>query len=307
MPTIAEPAPNYVEHLGDNEYVIGGSKVSKQFRKKAIYIKSNTVADINAGISRALLEAQNNHDKQYLATPIGLRNGDNSQKDIALLFEPLLFLPNVRLPKNYIWEIVNKAHYDSSFESHFTADQRSALRQKWYDLNKDIIRENYSNLFGIFDEEKMNFSNELVDLITSSEAGICDNGDSLNQIRCVLECVFERMIQMQLLSEKCRGSNSECGKSIQDNKKIPAYIRNYIYAIIGVVNSGSHAWLSSNNLQCNREANNEQNQSFIRYRNAVNSGELPYLTRSLVFMLLCVIDWCVGEMRNKGMVLEVSF
>ena len=300
MPTIAEPAPNYVEHLGDNEYVIGGYKVSRKFGRKAIYIKTDTIANINAGISRALLEAQNNHDKQYLATRIGLRNGDNSQKDIALLFEPLLFLSNVHLPENYIREIVNKAHYDPSFRSHFNADQRSALRQKWYDLNKDIIRENYSNLFGIFDEEKMNFSNELVDLITSSEAGICDKGDSLNQIRCVLECVFERMIQMQLLSEKCRGSDSECGKSIQDNKKIPAYIRNYIYAIIGVVNSGSHAWLCLNNQQCKSETNNEQNQSFIRYRNAVNSGELPYLTRSLVFMLLCVIDWCVGEMRRNG-------
>ena len=264
MPTIAEPAPNYVEHLGDNEYVIGGSKVSKQFRKKAIYIKSNTVADINAGIRNVEMIAKENSIKQYYVTHIGISKGDNSQNDIALLFEPLLFLPNVHLPEDYIWEIVNKAHSELAFASRFTADQRSALRQKWYDLNKDIIRENYSNLFGIFDEEKMNFSNELVDLITSSEAGICDNGDSLNQIRCVLECVFERMIQMQLLSEKCRGSNSECGKSIQDNKKIPAYIRNYIYAIIGVVNSGSHAWLSSNNLQCNREANNEQNQSFIR-------------------------------------------
>lgn len=199
---------------------------------------------------------------------------------------------------------MNKAHSELAFAFRFTADQRSALRQKWYDLNKDIIRENYSNLFVIFDEEKMNFSKDLVDLITSSEAGICDKGDSLNQIRCVLECVFERMIQIQLLSEQCRGSDSECGKRIKENKKIPAYIRNYIYAIIGVVNSGSHAWLSSNNLQCNREANNEQNQSFIRYRNAVNSGELPYLTRSLVLMLLCVIDWCVGEMRNKGLVSE---
>ena len=304
MPTIAEPAPNYVEHLGDNEYVIGGNAVSKQFRKKAIPIKTDTIANINAGISRALREAQNNHDKQYLATRIGLRNGDNSQKDIALLFEPLLFLSNVHLPENYIREIVNKAHYEPSFRSHFNADQRSALRQKWYDLNKDIIRENYSNLFGIFDEEKMNFSNELVDLITSSEAGICDKGDSLNQIRCVLECVFERMIQMQLLSEKCRGSDSECGKSIKDNRKIPAYIRNYIYAIIGVVNSGSHAWLCLNNQQCKSETNNEQNQSFIIYRNAVNSGELPYLTRSLVFMLLCVIDWCVGELRKKGKISE---
>ena len=109
---------------------------------------------------------------------------------------------------------------------------------------------------------------------------------------------------MQLLSEKCHGSDSECGKSIKYSKKIPAYIRNYIYAIIGVVNSGSHAWLCLNNQQCKSETNNEQNQSFIRYRNAVNSGELPYLTRSLVFMLLCVIDWCVGELRKKGKISE---
>lgn len=39
MPTIAEPAPNYVEHLGDNEYVIGGYAVFKQFGEKAIRIK----------------------------------------------------------------------------------------------------------------------------------------------------------------------------------------------------------------------------------------------------------------------------
>ena len=81
MPTIAEPAPNYVEHLGDNEYVIGGYKVSRKFGRKAIYIKTDTIANINAGISRALLEAQNNHDKLYLATPIGLRNGDNSLRN----------------------------------------------------------------------------------------------------------------------------------------------------------------------------------------------------------------------------------
>ena len=304
MPTIAEPAPNYVEHLGDNEYVIGGSKVSKQVRKKAIYIKSNTVADINAGIRNVEMIAKENSIKQYYVTHIGISKGDNSQNDIALLFEPLLFLPNVHLPEDYIWEIVNKAHSELAFASRFTADQRSALRQKWYDLNKDIIREHYSNLFVIFDEEKMNFSKDLVDLITSSEAGICNNGESLNQIRCILECVFVRMIQMQLLSEKCCGSDSECGKSIKNNIKIPAYIRNYIYAIIGVVNSGSHAWLCSNIQQGKSETNNEQNQSFIRYRNAVNSGELPYLTRSLVFMLLCVIDWCVGELRKKGKISE---
>lgn len=304
MPTIAEPAPNYIEHLEDNEYVIGGNAVSKQFRKKAIPIKTDTIANINAGISRALREAQNNHDKQYLVTRIGLRNGDNSQKDIALLFEPLLFLPNVRLPKNYIWEIVNKAHYDTSFASHFTPDQHSALRQKWYDLNKESIRKDYSNLFVIFDEENMNFSKDLVDLITSSEAGICDKGDSLNQIRCVLECVFERMIDIGLLSAEYRGSDSECGKRITENKKIPAYIRNYIYAIIGVVNSGSHAWLCSNIQHGNGETDNGHYQTFIRYRNAVNSGELPYLTRSLVFMLLCVIDWFVEELRKKGKISE---
>ena len=78
MPTIAEPAPNYVEHLGDNEYVIGGSKVSKQFRKKAIYIKSNTVADINAGIRNVEMIAKENSIKQYYVTHIGISKGDKT-------------------------------------------------------------------------------------------------------------------------------------------------------------------------------------------------------------------------------------
>ena len=89
MPTIAEPAPNYVEHLGDNEYVIGGYKVSRKFGRKAIYIKSNTVADINAGIRNVEMIAKENSIKQYYVTHIGISKGDNSQNDIALLFEPL--------------------------------------------------------------------------------------------------------------------------------------------------------------------------------------------------------------------------
>ena len=37
---------------------------------------------------------------------------------------------------------------------------------------------------------------------------------------------------------------------------------------------------------------------------AVNNGELPYHIRSLVFMLLCVIHWCIGEMEKKGIISE---
>ena len=304
--TIAAPAPKCVDRLKDNEYVIGGYTVRRNFGKRAIYINTAEIASINKGVRYAADRARENNDKQYYVTRIGLRRGNNSQHDIALLFTPLIFLPNVHLPEDYIWEIVNEAHYNQAFASQFNHDQQSALREKWYGLRKKDITTDYSNLFGIFDGRGTNFGNDLVALIAASEAGFSTNGEALNQIRCVLECVFERMIQMGLLSEECRGSDSDCGKRISKDKdkNIPAYVRNYIYTILGVVNSGSHAWLKPNITNGQDEADNEPDPTFIKYRNAVNDGQLPYLIRSLVFMLLCVIHWCIGEMEKKGIISE---
>ena len=59
-------------------------------------------------------------------------------------------------------------------------------------------------------------------------------------------------------------------------------------------------WLKPSNTKRKEETDKELEAAFIRYREAVNNGELPYLIRSLVFMLLCVIHWCIGEMRKKG-------
>lgn len=63
-------------------------------------------------------------------------------------------------------------------------------------------------------------------------------------------------------------------------------------------------WLKPNNPKGKEETDKELEAAFIRYREAVNNGELPYLIRSLVFMLLCVIHWCIGEMRKKGIISE---
>ena len=304
--TIAAPAPKCVDRLEDNEYVIGGYTVRRNFGKRAIYINTAEIASINKGVRYAADRARENNDKQYYVTRIGLRRGNNSQHDIALLFTPLLFLPNVHLPEEYIWEIVNEAHYNQAFASGFNLDQQFALREKWYGLRKKDITTDYSNLFGIFDKKDMNFDNDLVALIAASEAGFSTNGEALNQIRCVLECVFERMIQMGLLSEEDRGQDSKCGQKIRKrkDKSIPAYVKNYIYAILGVVNSGCHAWLKPNITNGQDEADNDPDPTFIKYRNAVNDGQLPYLIRSLVFMLLCVIHWCIGEMEKKGIISE---
>ena len=302
--TIAAPAPKCVDRLEDNEYVIGGYTVRRNFGKRAIYINTAEIASINKGVRYAADRARENNDKQYLVTRIGLRRGNNSQHDIALLFTPLLFLPNVRLPEDYIWEIVNEAHYNQAFASQFNHDQQAALREKWYSLRKREVTTDYSKLFGIFDNNGMDLGNDLVALIAASEAGFSNNGEALNQIRCVLECVFERMIQMGLLDEGCRGSDSDCGKRISKDRNIPAYVRNYIYSILGVVNSGSHAWLKPNNTKRKEETDKELEAAFIKYREAVNNGELPYLIRSLVFMLLCVIHWCIGEMEKKGIISE---
>ncbi|MGM9767004.1 MAG: hypothetical protein ACI3Z0_00870 [Candidatus Cryptobacteroides sp.] len=300
--TIAEPAPRYVHKLKEIEYVIGGLQVRKTFGKKAIFINSDSIASINKGVAYARDRALEFPARQYYATPVGKARGDNSQYDIALQFTPILFLPNVHLPEDYIRDIVNEAHSNNAFAAKFNPAERSALRNKWYDLNKETIRQNYSDLFIIFDDREMNFSNELVDLIVSSEAGINDNGESLNQIRCVLECVFERMMEMKMLPDSLRGSGSECGRYIKNIKDLPVYIKNYIFDINGIVNSGCHAWLKQNgpNQEDRSEEDNKQKSIFIKYRNSVNNGELPYLIRSLVFMLLCVVDWCGKEMGKRN-------
>lgn len=63
-------------------------------------------------------------------------------------------------------------------------------------------------------------------------------------------------------------------------------------------------WLKPNNPKGKEETDKELEAAFIKYREAVNNGELPYLIRSLVFMLLCVIHWCIGEMEKKGIISE---
>lgn len=54
----------------------------------------------------------------------------------------------------------------------------------------------------------------------------------------------------------------------------------------------------------NPKGKEDLDRAFIKFREAVNNGELPYLIRSLVFMLLCVIHWCIGEMEKKGIISE---
>lgn len=298
--TIARPAPRYVDNLGANEYVIGGWDVHKRFGKKSIYIKSGSKASISDGVKYARERALHFTNCEYYVTPVGKRRGDNTQEEIALLFLPLLFLPNVHLPEEYIRHIADEAHNNPTFvaNSHLNEVQRSALREKWIEYRKDHIKKDYSDLFVIFDDEKLNFSNVLVNLICAAEAGEFNQGERLNQIRAIIECVFERLMQMGMLPEELRGSDSECGKSINSNKaQIPQYIRSYIYSIIGIVNSGSHAWLKES-LEDNNSSQNDdtkQKNNFIKYQSEVNAGKLRYLIRSLVFMTLTVIEWCAKE------------
>ncbi|MGM9740797.1 MAG: hypothetical protein ACI3ZP_09365 [Candidatus Cryptobacteroides sp.] len=304
---IPEPAPRSVKHLGYNQYVIGGDDVKRQFGGKALHIDSLTISSIERAIIRVYNHVRQHPDCQYYATCIGKKKGDNKQKDIALCFLPLIFCHNVHLPEEYIRYIANEAHDNPTQVAHLQQNQISDLLDKWMEFRKEAIRKDYSDLFVIFDDKKLNFSHVLVNLIASAERGEYKEGERLNQIRSILECIFERMMEMKMLPEDLRGSDSKCGKYIKDRKDIPEYIKKYIYAINGVVNSGSHAWLKENNENDGDDAQIEdkkQNKNFIEYQSAVNNGELRYLTRSLVFMLLCVVDWCVKEMGKRSQIAE---
>ena len=293
MCKIADPSPHRIRSLRDNQCAVGGSSICNRFQKNAVFINSENLSLINEGVKKLKIIARKNPDCHYLVTPIGIRRGDNDQKVIALRFLPVLFMPNVHLPEEYIRYIAYSAHTDVSITNWMTDAQLTALRDKWRELRKQELLKDKPKVFSIFDNEKLNFENELIELITDAEAGVYNHGENLNEIRVVMECVFERLAEMGFIGERALGSDSECGKAVSKNLKIPQDVRTFVYAIIGVVNPGSHAWL---NMQSNEAP--DVNTVSKEYRNAVNTGNLRYLTQSLVYMTLNVIEWCAMEWQK---------
>lgn len=288
MCMIGEPAPARVENLGNGEYVVGGKSVRRKFGDRCVFIDSRSLSSIGNGVERVAAYAKSRPECTYYVTKVGVRQGDNSQEDIAIQFSKLLFVGNVHLPEDYIRSIVRKAHDDNAFANGFEQLQRQALQEKWIAYRKSDIERDYPGLFLIFNEgELRNYTSELISLIADAEAGVYNRGEDLNSIRVVLECIFCRMMEMGFLAENLSGNDSECGKAVKENNKIPKHVRDCIFTAMGVVNSGSHGWL--------KKDGGSEGSAFVQYRDHVNSGESHFLLRTLIFMTLTALEWCNSE------------
>lgn len=296
MCVIGKPAPEIVKSLGNDEYVVGGRLVKNGFGDRCVFIDSRSISSIGNGVERVAAYAKEHPECTYYVTKVGVRQGDNSQEDIALQFSELIFVGNVHLPEDYIRSIVRKAHDDKAFADKFDQLQRRALKEKWIEYRKSEIERDYPGLFLIFNEgELRNYTSELISLIADADAGVYDRGEDMNSIRVVLECIFCRMVEMGFLAENMSGNDSECGKAVKENNRIPKHVRDCIFTAMGVVNSGSHGWL--------KKDGGSEGSAFVQYRDYVNSGESHFLLRTLIYMTLTALEWCNSE---YGKYLEIQ-
>lgn len=288
MCVIGEPAPESVKILGNGEYVVGGKSVKREFGNRCVFIDSRSISSLCNGVEKVAAYAKERPECTYYVTKVGVRQGDNRQEDIALLFSELLFVGNVRLPEDYIRSIVRKVHDDNAFADRFDQPQRRALKEKWIEYRKSEIERDHPDLFLIFNEgELRNYTSELISLIADAEAGVYDRGEDLNSIRVVLECIFCRMMEMGFLARNLAGNDSDCGKAVKENDRIPKHVRDCIFTAMGVVNSGSHCWL--------KKGGGREDSAFVQYRELVSSGKSHFLLRALIYMTLTALEWCSSE------------
>lgn len=291
MCVIGNPAPESVKSLENGEYVVGGKSVRRRFGDRCVFIDSRSISSIRTGVGKVAAYAKKRPECTYYVTKVGVRQGDNGQEDIALLFSELLFVGNVHLPEDYIRSIVRKAHDDKAFADKFDQLQRRALQEKWIEYRKSEIERDYPGLFLIFNEgELRNYASELISLIADAEAGVYDRGEDLNSIRVVLECIFCRMMEMGFLDKDLAGRDSDCGRAVRDNNAIPKHVRDCIFTAMGVVNSGSHGWL--------KKDGGREGSAFVQYRDHVSSGESHFLLRALIYMMLTALEWCNSEYKK---------
>jgi len=69
--------------------------------------KPYTVNEIRDSLSSFLMTAKEGNDKKWLVTEIGCGMAGHKHKDIAMLFLPAIFYPNIILPKRF-WKVLER-------------------------------------------------------------------------------------------------------------------------------------------------------------------------------------------------------
>lgn len=264
-------SPRVIRHLEDDEFVVGSRVLSEQFPKKVIML--NPRPHPSSEIQRILNECRNNPSKKYFFTKIYCGNYGASVKEIAPLCLDALWMDNVYLPEEFIDEIANKANNNEYWRNEHNIDgERLNDLEHWYAWKKVRKYDEYLNILPS-DMQKC-----IRESLIIMEQGRNLDGTLMQTLRLGLESARNYMISNgNIFSMK---KDSDYGTFLRDALKGRGdqHIGEYYYLIYGLSNPGNHL--------------KPANPNAINYRECLTNGQEQILARSLVYMLLDVLQWC---------------
>lgn len=140
------------------------------------------------------------------------------------------------------------------------------------------IRRKYSAAFSLSEEIRP----DLIEVLTCLEDEEHRNAGILNKIRMIMDWVMDYCFEMGLSLVERTGSNiTECSKFLDKTELsdyIPVYIQRAIHTLVRVTNEGSHR---------------------LKTKEYIENGNAPYLTRSLIYELLNVLNWLTTISTDK--------
>ena len=224
-------------------------------------------------IQRILNECRNNPSKKYFFTKIYCGNYGASVKEIAPLCLDALWMDNVYLPEEFIDEIANKANNNEYWRNEHNIDgERLNDLEHWYAWKKVRKYDEYLNILPS-DMQKC-----IRESLIIMEQGRNLDGTLMQTLRLGLESARNYMISNGNIFPMKKNSNY--GTFLRDALKGRGdqHIGEYYYLIYGLANAGNHL--------------EPANPNAINYRERLANGQEQILARSLVYMLLDVLQWC---------------
>ena len=265
-------SPKVIRELEDNEFIVGFSSLCRQFPKEKVVILNERPHPYSE-IQRVLQECRRNPSKKYFFTKVFCGNYGRSIKEIAPLCIEALWLDNAYLPEEFVDEIASKAVSDEDWRMEHQIEGKYLNRlEHWY-ARKRITK--YDEILKILPPDVQKAIRESLIII---DRGKNLDGYLMQTLRLALEAARNHMISNgNILPMK---KDSEYGSFLRNALKGRGdqHIGEYYYLIYGLANPGNHL--------------NPANPNAINYRECLANGEEQILARSLVYMLLDVLQWC---------------
>lgn len=264
-------SPAAITQLEDDEFIVGFSSLCRQFPKKVVVLNSRPHP--SSEIQRILSVCRKNPSKKYFFTKIYCGNAGHSIQDIAPLCLDALWMDNVYLPEEFVDEIAKKAvHNDYWRKTQQIEGER--LNDLEYRYSWKMVKK-YDECLNILPSD---IQKKLRDALITIERGRNLDDTLMHTLRLSLEAARNYMISNGNIFQMKRDSNY--GTFIRDALKGRGdqHIGEYYYLIYGLVNPGNHL--------------EPANPNAVNYRKCLADGQEQILARSLVYMLLDVLQWC---------------